>query len=111
MRRTGGNDISSGAAVTLIDPLPQFLLLARFLCFMAVLYLALHKLAARLSVDSKSRLRWFFAVLTSPLTRPVRARMKPGTTDDRIISVSLLVYGILWLLTILAEHSLRMTLR
>ena len=95
----------------MIDLLPQFLLLARFLCFMAVFYLALHKIAARFWIDPKSRLHWFFTVLTSPLTRPVRARMKPGTTDDRIISVSLLVYGILWLLTILAEHSLRTPLR
>ena len=51
----------------------QVMLLARFLCFMAVFYLALHNVLARLSRNSEGKILWFFDVLTAPLTRPVRA--------------------------------------
>ena len=81
----------------MIDPLSQLLLFARFLCFMAVVYLALHKIMFRLSKKPDSKLLWFFGVLTAPLTRPVRAWMMPGSNVDQLLSKSLLFYGFLWL--------------
>ena len=81
----------------MIDPLSQLLLFARFLCFMAVVYLALHKIMFHLSKKPGSRLLWFFDVLTAPLTRPVRRWTMPGSTDDQLLSRSLLFYGFLWL--------------
>jgi len=79
-----------------IAPLSQILFLARFLCFMALFYLALHKIVARLSQKSDSKLLWFFGVLTAPLMRPVRGWIMPGASEDQLLSRALLFYGALW---------------
>lgn len=79
------------------DVLSQILFLGRFLCFMAVFYLALHKIVSRLSKKPNSKLLWFFSVITEPLTRPVRAWTMPGISDPQLLSRSLLFYGFLWL--------------
>ena len=94
------------AATTLIDPTFKLFILLRFLCFVAVVYLALHWTVRRLSAKPNSKLLWFFSVVTSPLTRPVKVWIMPGATDDRILSASLLFYGLLWLATILFERLL-----
>ena len=73
------------------------MIVVRFLCFMAVFYLALHKLIAWLSQKPESKLRWFFGVLTEPLTRPVRALFGPGASSDDLLTRSLFFYGLLWL--------------
>lgn len=86
------------------DPLSQILLVIRFLCFMAIFYLALHKIVVRLSSKPNSKLLWFFDVLTAPLTRPVRAWFMPGASNDRLLSGSLLFYGIIWLFFIVLDR-------
>lgn len=84
----------------MIDPLSQILFLARFLCFMAVFYLALHKIVSSMSKKPNSKLLWFFSVVTAPLTYPVRAWTMPGMTDEQLLSRSLVFYALLWLLFI-----------
>jgi hypothetical protein len=64
---------------------------------MALFYLGLHKLVARLSQKPKSRLLWFFGVLTGPLMRPVRGWIMPGASEDQLLSRALLFYGVLWI--------------
>jgi hypothetical protein len=86
----------------LIDPIAQIVLLLRFFCFMAVFYLALHKIVARLSRKPDSKLLWFFGVLTAPLTLPVKRYSSPEATDDQIVSYSLIFYGLLWMVLIFA---------
>ena len=71
---------------------------------MAVIYLALHGLVARFSRKPESKLLWFFSVVTAPLTRPVKMWIAPGRADDRLISVALLFYGLLWLLVRFVER-------
>jgi hypothetical protein len=88
----------------LTDPFSQILLVIRFLCFMAIFYLALHKIVVRLSSKPNSKLLWFFDVLTTPLTRPVRIWFMPGASNDRLLSGSLLFYGILWLFFIVLDR-------
>ena len=92
-------------------PLWQILLVARFLCFMSVLYLLLHNIVCHLSRRPESKLRWFFGLLTAPLTHPVRVWLMPGATDSRVLPVTLLVYALLWLLVVLLEHMLAANLR
>lgn len=65
---------------------------------MAVFYLGLHKIVARLSQKPDSKLLWFFSVLTAPLIRPVRAWVMPGTSEEQLLSRALLFYALLWLL-------------
>jgi uncharacterized protein YggT (Ycf19 family) len=73
------------------------LVLVWFLSYMAATYLALHMLVARLSRAPDSRLLWFFSVITSPLTRPVRALMPSGTPERRVQLITLLALITLWL--------------
>jgi hypothetical protein len=97
--RLRGRDapFSSSQSLHVIDLLSQILLVARFFCFMALFYLTLHKIVARLSRKPNSRLLWFFGVLTAPLMRPVRGWIMPGASEDRLLSRALLFYGALWL--------------
>jgi len=91
-------------ATALIDPTFKLFFLMRFLCFVAVVYLALHKIVARLSRKPDSKLLWFFSVVTAPLTRPVRTWLAPGTAEDRIVSAALIFYTVLWLFVVLAAQ-------
>jgi len=90
----------------LIDPVAQIVFLLRFFCFMAVFYLALHKLVARLSRKPDSKLLWFFAVLTAPLTLPVKRYSSPDASADQIVSYALVFYVVIWLLLIFAGRYL-----
>ena len=63
---------------------------------MALFYLALYKIVMRLTRKPNSKLRWFFAVLTAPLMRPVRRWIMPGASEDQLLSRAMLFYGVLW---------------
>ena len=67
------------------------------LLFMAWIYLALHMLFARLVTSPQSPVLWFFAVVTGPLTRPVRALVPTGTPEPRVRMIALAVYVALWI--------------
>ena len=80
----------------------QLLVLIRFLCFVAVVYLGLHIVFSRLISKSDSKILWFFSVITLPLTRPVRAWFVPGKTQTRQRFVELVFYIVLWVLLLIA---------
>jgi hypothetical protein len=82
----------------------RLLLLLRVLCFMALVYLALHAIFARLISRPDSKVLWFFAVLTAPLTRPVRACMALNAPEPQVRLVALIVYGVLWALFTVATQ-------
>ena len=71
---------------------------------MAVIYLALHRIVARFSRKPGSKLLWFFSVVTSPLTRPLKKWMAPSAAEDRLISYALCFYGLLWLFIVFVER-------
>jgi hypothetical protein len=85
------------------EPLLRLALLARvlvpFLFMMASVYLAAHVLFARLIATPDSQVLAFFAIVTSPLTRPIRALLPPGTADRRVRAIALVVYLVLWIAT------------
>jgi hypothetical protein len=85
-----------------VDPLPRILFLLRFLCFMAVVYLALHAIVIRLISKSDSKLIWFFSVVTDPLTRPVRSWLRHDAPPSHVLFIALIVYGLLWICLIAA---------
>ena len=91
-------------ATALIDPTVKIVFLLRFLCFVAVVYLALHKIVARLSPKPGSKLLWFFSIVTAPLTRPIRNWLLPGASEDRIVSAALIFYSLLWLFFVLVAR-------
>jgi hypothetical protein len=78
--------------------LPHLLnIILPLLLFMASVYLVLHIVMARVIARPDSPVLWFFAVVTGPLTRPVRALLPAGTPERRVRLISLIVYVTLWL--------------
>jgi hypothetical protein len=71
--------------------------LVPFVLFMASVYLALHILVGRLVRRPDSQILSFFAVVTGPLTRPVRSLLRAGTAESRVRQVALAIYVVLWL--------------
>lgn len=70
-----------------------------FLFMMATVYLAAHILFARLVSPPESQVLAFFAIVTSPLTRPIRAFLPPGMADSRVRAIAFAVYFVLWITT------------
>ena len=71
---------------------------------MAIFYLALHKIVARMSRKPDSKLLWFFGVVTAPLILPVKKWSSPDATESQIISYALLFYLLVWLLLVFAAR-------
>jgi uncharacterized protein YggT (Ycf19 family) len=67
----------------------RLLVILWFAFYMAAIYLGLHALVARLVRNPESRLLWFFAIVTAPLTRPVRALLPAGTSEARVRLIAL----------------------
>jgi len=78
----------------------SLLLLIRFLCFVAIVYLALHVIFTRLISRPDSKVLWFFSIITSPLTWPVRAWLFPQASESQIRLAALFLYGLLWVLVV-----------
>ena len=74
--------------------------------FMSAVYLALHIVFARLIGRPGSAVLWFFSIVTSPLTRPVRAALPSGTAEGRVRVISLAVYAALWIVARVVFHQL-----
>jgi hypothetical protein len=91
------------------EPAMQLLVLLRFLCFVAVIYLGLHIIFSRLISRADSKVLWFFSVITSPLTWPVRTWIAPNVDEPRLRLTALVVYGLLWLIVLLVTD--RITIR
>jgi hypothetical protein len=87
----------------------QLLVLLRFLCFVAVIYLGLHIIFSRLISRADSKVLWFFSVITSPLTWPVRTWIAPNVDEPRLRLTALVVYGLLWMIVLLVTD--RITIR
>ena len=87
----------------IIDPvneiLYRLLIVGWFVAYMAAIYLMLHMVVARLSRNPNGTVLWFFSVLTSPLTGPVRAVLPARTPEGRVRFVALGLYVALWAAT------------
>lgn len=82
----------------------RLLVLARFLSFVALVYLALHILFSRLITKTDSKVLWFFSVLTWPLTWPIRKWLGPQPSEARLRLVAVALYVALWLLLFIATE-------
>jgi uncharacterized protein YggT (Ycf19 family) len=71
--------------------------LLRFLAFMVLVYVGLGWMVERYSRSPESRLRSFFRLLCSPVTRPVARLMPSGTAHRRVLAVSFGVVAALWI--------------
>lgn len=93
------------------ESLLRLLVLARFICFVALVYLALHALFSRLISKPDSKILWFFSILTLPLTRPVQRWLAADADESRLRSAALFFYGALWLVVVILTEMVAGTLR
>jgi uncharacterized protein YggT (Ycf19 family) len=75
----------------------RVLYLLRFVAFMAVVYLGLHLLVARIFRSPTSKVAAFFTIVTAPLVRPVRGLLPPGRTEQQVRLAALVMFLVLWL--------------
>lgn len=75
----------------------RLLVLVWFVAYLSAIYLALHMMVARFSRKPGSRLLWFFTVVTSPLTSPVRAAFGPHVPEPRARLIAFGGYVVLWI--------------
>jgi hypothetical protein len=78
----------------------QFIILLRFICFIALFYLMLHILVSRIIKRPEHKVLWFFSVLTGPLTRPVRVWVSTDVPEQRLRWIALTFYTVLWLVAV-----------
>jgi hypothetical protein len=89
------------------DRVAQVLTLLRLLAFMVVLYLALGWLVERYVSRPQSKVKAFFRLLCSPVTRPVARLLGPGAAMPRVLQVSIAIAGGVWAVLIVASEVLR----
>ncbi len=74
----------------------KLILMVRFIAFLAFVYLLLDLLVSRLIRNPQNKVRGFFALVASPLTRPVRSFLPPSATDDQVRWAALGLVGAVW---------------
>jgi hypothetical protein len=78
--------------------------LLRLLAFMVLLYLGLGWLVERYSTRPDSKVKAFFRLLCSPITRPVSRLLQPGSGERRILAVSIGVVASIWVVLIVVTE-------
>lgn len=87
--------------------LVKTLTLLRLVAFMVLLYLGLGWLSVRYGRNPESKVRAFFRLLCSPITRPVARLMPPGTGEARVLVVSIGIVAGLWLVLVVASEAVQ----
>lgn len=82
----------------------KLVLMIRFVAFLAFSYLLLDLVVSRIVKNESSKVRGFFALIASPLTRPVRSFLPPSATDDQVRFASLGLVGLVWVVVVLATR-------
>jgi uncharacterized protein YggT (Ycf19 family) len=88
------------------DRLFQLFTLLRQLAFMVLLYLALGWLAERYVTKPDSKLRAFFRLICSPVTRPVSRILSSDAQPQRVLAVSMAIVGGVWIALIAVSEAL-----
>jgi hypothetical protein len=81
--------------------------LLRLLAFMVLLYLGLGLLTERYVTKPDSKLRAFFRLICSPVTRPIARMLRPGSGERRVLAVSIGVVASIWLVLIVVTEVVR----
>lgn len=75
----------------------RLLVLLWFVAYMAAIYVGFHIILARVITTPESRVLWFFSVVTTPLTAPVRAVLPRGVPEGRVRWITLALCAAIWL--------------
>jgi hypothetical protein len=81
--------------------------LLRLLAFMVLLYLGLGWLAERYATRPDSKVKAFFRLLCSPVTRPVARALRPGSGERRVLAVSMGIVAGVWAVLVVVSEVVR----
>ena len=73
---------------------------------MVLMYLALAWFVERKSTNPEGKIRAFFHIVCAPVAVPVSRRMRPGTSYERVLVVSMVLVAAVWALLIVANELL-----
>jgi hypothetical protein len=74
---------------------------------MVAVYLAFGLVVERYSRKPDSQLRAFARTICSPVARPVARLLAPGSSERRVLAVSLLAVAAIWGLVVAVDVALR----
>ena len=80
--------------------------LLRLLSFMVLIYVGLAWIVERNSQRPDSKVRGFFRLLASPITRLVSRFLPPGTSHERLLAVTTAVVAGVWLVLVAVDMAL-----
>jgi len=80
--------------------------LLRLLSFMVLIYVGLAWIVERNSQRPDGKVRGFFRLLASPITRVVARFLPPGTSYERLLAVTTAVVAGIWLVLVAVDMAL-----
>jgi len=78
----------------------KIVMVLRLIAFMVLMYLAFAWFVERKSTNPQGKIRAFFRIVCAPIAVPVSRRLRPGTSYERVLVVSMLVVGAIWAMLI-----------
>jgi uncharacterized protein YggT (Ycf19 family) len=78
----------------------KIVMVLRLVAFMVLMYLAFAWFVERKSTNPQGKIRAFFRIVCAPIAVPVSRRLRPGTSYERVLVVSMLVVGATWAMLI-----------
>lgn len=84
----------------------KIVMMLRLLAFMVLMYLAMAWFVERRSQNPQGKVRAFFRIVCAPIAGPVSRRLRPGTSYERVLVVSMGVVGAAWVVLILLNLAL-----
>jgi hypothetical protein len=78
----------------------KIVMVLRLIAFMVLMYLAFAWFVERKSTNPQGKIRAFFRIVCAPIAVPVSRRLRPGTSYERVLVVSMLVVGATWAMLI-----------
>jgi len=78
----------------------KIVMVLRLIAFMVLMYLALAWFVERKSTNPQGKIRAFFHIVCAPVAVPVSRWLRPGTSYERVLVVSMLLVGATWAMLI-----------
>jgi uncharacterized protein YggT (Ycf19 family) len=78
----------------------KIVMVLRLIAFMVLMYLAFAWFVERKSTNPQGKIRAFFHIVCAPVAVPVSRWLRPGTSYERVLVVSMLVVGATWAMLI-----------
>lgn len=90
----------------MVPALAKLVTLLRLLAFMVLIYAGLAWIVERKSQNPQSKVRGFFRLLISPVTRLVGRFLPPGTAYERVLAVTTGAVAAVWVALVILDELL-----